>query len=90
MLRDGLTDAEQSAVTAHLAYLKALVDEGTVLMAGRTLTNDETTFGIVILRAESEIAARALMRADPAVAAGVMYAELFPYRVALWSSTFQP
>lgn len=39
--------------------------------------------GIVILEVESEEEARALMQSDPAVADGIMTAELFPYSVAL-------
>jgi uncharacterized protein YciI len=37
----------------------------------------------VILEVETEDEALAIMNNDPAVAAGVMTAELFPYRVAL-------
>jgi uncharacterized protein YciI len=36
-----------------------------------------------LYRVESDEAARAAVEADPAVRAGVMRAELFPYRVAL-------
>ena len=63
-----------------------MVDAGTMLMAGRTTHNDERTFGIAVFLAPSETEARALMENDPAVKHGVMRAELFPYRIALWSS----
>lgn len=56
-------------------------------MAGRTLNADETAFGIVVFRADSETSARQIMHDDPAVKLGVMHAELFPYRVALWSNS---
>ena len=52
-------------------------------MAGRTQTADSDTFGIVILKADDEAAARKLMKADPAVAHGVMHAALYPFRIAL-------
>ncbi|MEI9864208.1 MAG: hypothetical protein WDN00_06575 [Limisphaerales bacterium] len=39
----------------------------------------------MIFEAATEPAAVALMQNDPAVKQGVMKAELFPYRVALWS-----
>jgi hypothetical protein len=29
------------------------------------------------------------MRADPAIAQGVMHCELFPYRVVVWSDRFR-
>ena len=59
-------------------------------MAGRTLNNDETAFGIVVFRAPSEAEALETMQSDPAVAAGVMRAELFPYRIALLSAQGWP
>ena len=86
LLLQGPTEQESAIVEAHLLYLKNLVSDGVVLMAGRTLTADASAFGIVVFRADSEPEAREIMRKDPAVAQGVMSAELFPYRIALWSS----
>lgn len=85
MLSTGSTDAEAKIVGEHFEYLKVLVDKGVVLLAGRTLTEDEHTFGIVVFEAESDAAAREIMNNDPAVIHGVMHAELWPFRVALWS-----
>jgi uncharacterized protein YciI len=53
------------------------------LAAGRTLNTDESSFGIIIFRADSEEAARRIVADDPAVRGGVMRAELYPYRIAL-------
>jgi uncharacterized protein YciI len=83
MLSTGPTPGEAGVVARHFAYLKALAERGVVVLAGRTLTTDERTFGIVILAAESEAAARDLMDEDPAVAHGVMRAELYPFRIAV-------
>lgn len=85
MLADGPTEEEARIVGNHFAYLQRLVAEGIVLMAGRTLTTDEQSFGIVVFVAVSPEAAAEVVQGDPAVQAGVMRAELFPYRVALWS-----
>ena len=85
MLTEGPTEQEARIVGEHFDYLKTLTAEGTVLMAGRTLHNDERTFGIVVFVAESEAKAGEIMRTDPAVRHGVFRAELFPYTVALWS-----
>jgi uncharacterized protein len=85
MLTEGPTDREASIINEHFEYLRKLVAEGVVFMAGRTLNADERTFGIVVFAAASESAAVAVMQNDPAVKLGVMKAELFPYRVALWS-----
>ncbi len=85
MLTEGPTEFEAKVIGEHVAHLEKLVEGGTALMAGRTLNADESTFGIVVLVAESEAQAAELVREDPAVKHGVMRAELFPYRVALWS-----
>jgi uncharacterized protein YciI len=85
MLTESMTDRETAIVNKHFEYLQKLVAEGVVFMAGRTLNADERTFGIVVFAAAAESAAVALMQNDPAVKLGVMKAELFPYRVALWS-----
>lgn len=87
MLSDGPTASEEAAVGEHFAYLQDLLAKGSLLMAGRTLTTDESSFGVVVFQADSESGARELMGNDPAVRSGVMRAELFPYRVALWSVT---
>jgi uncharacterized protein YciI len=83
MLTEGPTPEEAATVERHFNYLKDLADQGVVVLAGRTQTRDEKTFGIVILRASSEEAARGIMHNDPAVAGGVMRAELYPYRIAV-------
>jgi uncharacterized protein YciI len=83
MLSVGPTDLESFALAGHFAYLEKLVNAGTVHLAGRTLSEDQHTFGLVIFYAESESAASELMQGDPAVQQGVMNAELFPFRIAL-------
>ena len=83
MLTDGGTDEENRIVGEHFAYLQSLLKDGTLVLAGRTLNTDASSFGIAIFRAEDEAAAQAIIDNDPAVKNGVMRAELFPYRVAL-------
>ena len=83
MLTEGPTDEEAEITAQHFVYLKQLVDEGVVILAGRTINAMERTFGIVIFNAESKDAAVQIMQQDPAVHGGVMDAELFPYRIAL-------
>lgn len=87
MLAEGPNDAEAQRIGEHFEYLEGLTTQGTVLMAGRTLNADASAFGIVVFLAESDSAAQAIVDADPAVKHGVMTAEVFPYRVALWSRT---
>ncbi len=87
MLAAGPTEQESRIVDEHFVYLQRLTAQGIVLMAGRTLNDDDSAFGIVVFVAESEGAAAEVVRNDPAVQQGVMRAELFPYRIALWSRT---
>ncbi len=90
MLGDGPTPEEAKAVEDHFLYLRDLVEEGVVFMAGRTHGAAERTFGICFFESDDEAAARAIMDADPAVVRGVMRAELFPFRAALWSERKPP
>ncbi len=83
MLSDGPTELETAVVSQHFNYLKTLTEQGVVLLAGRTLNTDESSFGIIIFEAKSQKAAQAIVDNDPAVNQGVMRAELYPYRVAL-------
>lgn len=87
MLTEGPTPQEQAIVVEHFTYLQNLNSQGIVLLAGRTLNTDITSFGIVIFEAENDESARQVMENDPAVYQGVMKAELFPYRVALMPLT---
>jgi uncharacterized protein YciI len=85
MLVEGLTPEEDAIIEQHFAYLKDLTAQGIVILAGRTLTTDPNGLGIVIFRAADDNAAHALMSNDPSVQQGVMHAELYPFRIALWS-----
>lgn len=76
------TDKENSIVQHHFEVLQKLQEEGKLLLAGRTLNNDP--MGIVILEVDTEEEAVELMNNDPAVKEGIMEAQLFPYRVALY------
>lgn len=83
MLAAGLTDEEEAVIGEHFDYLNRLNKEGVVILAGRTLNNDETSFGIVIFEPCGEQEARSIMEDDPSVKKGVMNAELYPYKIAL-------
>jgi uncharacterized protein YciI len=83
MLTEGPTTEEAAIVARHLEYLQAQARAGKVRIAGRTTEDNERTFGLVLLAAASEDEARAIMNADPAVAQGVMRAELHPFRLAV-------
>ncbi len=86
MLVDGPTPDESRIISEHFAYLKSLTEAGVLILAGRTLNTDPSSFGIVIFRADSPEQAIAVMANDPAVHRGVMQATLFPYRIALMAT----
>lgn len=77
------TEIEEDIVGRHFYRLKDLLEEGKLILAGKTSTLDEKTFGIVIIEVDSEDEAKYLMDNDPAVNEGIMTAELFPYGIAL-------
>jgi uncharacterized protein YciI len=77
------TAEDKAAVDRHLANFKAATHSGQLILAGRTRESGDKTFGIAIFEAADEAAARKFMEADPAVAAGVMTAELHPFAVVL-------
>lgn len=82
------TAKEEAIVERHFAKLQGLLEEGKLVLAGKTDGLDEKTFGIVIFEADSEEEAQLVMKNDPAIAEGIMKAELFPYRVALMKDSF--
>ena len=74
--------AEEEAVFAeHFAHLQRLLADGTLVLAGPTLGEQNT--GIAIFEAPDEDAARAVMEGDPAIAGGVVRGELREMRVSL-------
>ncbi|HUE40964.1 MAG TPA: YciI family protein [Chthoniobacterales bacterium] len=77
------TAEDKAAVNRHLANFKAAVQSGQLILAGRTMEPGDKTFGIAIFEAPDEAVARKFMESDPAVAAGVMTAELHPFAVVL-------
>jgi uncharacterized protein YciI len=83
------TPEESAIVGQHFAYLKDLLAKGVLLLAGRTLTTDYSSFGIGIFKADDDAAMQALAANDPAVAQRVMRAEWYPYRVALLAEDWQ-
>ena len=77
------TEEENQIVSDHFKRLQKGIEDGIVILAGRTLNSDKSGFGIVIFNAESDAQAETYMNQDPAVVKRVMTANLFPYRVAL-------
>jgi uncharacterized protein len=85
MLTSGSTEFKSRIVSEHFSYLKQLTKDGVVILAGRTQNPDYSSFGIVLFNAETIQAVREIMLSDPAVKNNVFRAELFPYKMALFS-----
>ena len=77
------TKDDEAVLSRHLARFKEAIKTGQLILAGRTLEPGDKTFGIAIFEATDEAAARAFMEGDPAVAAGLMTAEVHPFTVVL-------
>ncbi len=77
---DSPTPDENAIMEEHYEYLKKAAERGTVVLAGPC--TDET-FGLVVLRAETDQIANAFMFADPSVKKNVMAAELHPMRISI-------
>jgi uncharacterized protein YciI len=78
---DAWTEEENRIGETHFAYLNQATEDGTVILAGRSL--DGQGPAVVIFEAASEEAAQRFMEADPFIASGLMLGRLHPFRVAL-------
>lgn len=75
-----MTDGESEVMSAHFLYLKQMLKEGKLILAGPVTTGD---FGVSIVETETEDEAREIVNNDPAVQAGIMQPRIYPYRVSL-------
>jgi uncharacterized protein YciI len=77
------TKEDNAALERHFTRFQDAAKSGQLILAGRTSEPGDKTFGIAIFEAPDEDAARKFMQEDPAVAGGLMTAELRPFAVAL-------
>jgi uncharacterized protein YciI len=77
------TEADHDAVHKHLVHLQNHAASKRVLLAGRTQEDLHSTFGVVLFVAKDPEEANQFMLSDPAIIAGVMTAELRPFKVAI-------
>ena len=73
-------EGTEEKVSEHFNYLKTLLSQGKLTMAGRF---SEVLIGLAMIETESREEAEEIMRTDPAVIAGVFHAELYPWSIAL-------
>jgi len=77
------TKEDNAVLERHFARFQQAAKSGQLILAGRTSEPGDKTFGIAIFEGPDEDAARKFMEEDPAVAGGLMTAELHPFAVAL-------
>ena len=77
------TKEDNAVLERHFVRFQQAARSGQLILAGRTAEPGDKTFGIAIFEASDEDAARKFMQEDPAVAGGLMTAELHPFAVAL-------
>jgi uncharacterized protein YciI len=70
---------EMAVVRAHLEYWQTQINQGVCLLAGHTLNADETAFGLAVIHADSEAAAKKILEDDPMVRAGIITVTVFPF-----------
>jgi uncharacterized protein YciI len=74
------TDEEERVIGEHFQYLKRLLSEGKLLIAGPC---EDASMGLVVFEARDEAEAKSIFASDPAVVRGVFRGEVKPYRVSL-------
>ena len=77
------TKEDTAALERHFARFQEATKSGQLILAGRASEPGDKTFGVAIFEAPDAEAARKFMQEDPAVAGGLMTAELHPFAVAL-------
>jgi uncharacterized protein YciI len=73
-------EGTEEKVNEHFNYLKSLLKQGNLKMAGRF---SEVLIGLVMIETRDREEAVQIMQNDPAVKAGIFHAELYPWRIAL-------
>ena len=76
------TDEEARIVGEHYEYLRALRAEGRLVLAGPSALPGDT-IGLGIFDQDDRAEVEAIVAADPAVAGGIMTAEIRPYHIAV-------
>jgi uncharacterized protein YciI len=74
-----MTDEEQAAFAAHAQWLRRLMADGVLIVAGPSLGRVNT--GIAIFEAPDEETARRIVAEEPVTRDGFAQGDLRPYRV---------
>ena len=77
---DDATPEEERIIGEHFQYLKRLLAEGKLILAGPC---EDASMGLAVFETQDEKEARDIVAADPAVTGKVFTCEIKPYRVSL-------
>ncbi|MCY3414446.1 MAG: hypothetical protein INQ03_22555 [Candidatus Heimdallarchaeota archaeon] len=64
------SDEDNQIMSEHFQYLKGLLDQDKLLIAGPTLIETDP-FGLIIVKSESESEAKAMLENDPSIKSGI-------------------
>ena len=78
---DDATPEEERVVGSHFQFLKRLLAEGKLLLAGPC---EDASMGLAVIECDNLDEARSILAADPAVQGRVFTGEIKPYRVSLF------
>jgi uncharacterized protein YciI len=77
------TEKETAIMESHFLYLKNLLENNKLYLAGPTLIESDP-FGLIILETETEEEAKELLRKDPSIKSGIQkVADFRPIRLSL-------
>ena len=76
-----MTDAEGALMQKHFEYWKQQYAKGVLLFGGPVL-EPRGWYGVIVLRATTEVGARAIASADPSVKGGVNKIDVAEMRVS--------
>ncbi len=78
-VKKGPRPEDMPLIRQHVEMLQKLGDQGISIIAGHTTNHDETAFGLAVVRAASQDAARKILEEDPLVRAGILTVTVFPF-----------
>jgi len=83
------TEWEIETTTKHFYYLKEQTEKGIFCIVGRTQNSDYSTFGMGVLRADSDEVAWGISAMDPGVINPLMRLDVLPFGVAMYNESWE-
>ena len=87
-IEENWTDEDNQFTSDHFQYLLDLKAKGQLVIAGKTDGLDDTTYGIVVFKADNDEEAQSIMENDPAIKNHVMIGTLHKYSVAIFNKDY--